>query len=176
MKTLGMIHISWNADTNDWQYSEARVLESLREWNANPPSQGVLSLQHDLIPAVLGVLEEQLKLLVGGGWRLMSTANCMNDGTSGNGWMSPYFDTRVNPLPPDVMPTTTTTTMMPTVTPTPVAATVTAVGNGNLVNSTSSALGGREGNRMMMMMMSGGILGVGVFCVMAYLVFEMMLQ
>jgi peptidoglycan/xylan/chitin deacetylase (PgdA/CDA1 family) len=76
---------SWNLDPRDWETRDVNSILSFYESQlnaANSATDSFIALNHDLVPATADALDRLITMFQGKGYKLVTVAECVNDGES----------------------------------------------------------------------------------------------
>ncbi|CAJ0629295.1 14673_t:CDS:2 [Entrophospora sp. SA101] len=86
MKGLGLTVTQWNADSQDWQYAQAKEKQSLTVKNiidvmgkGNPKVDSFITLQHDIQPFSVDFTPEIIDKITSFGYKFVTVSDCLNN-------------------------------------------------------------------------------------------------
>nr|CAG8609791.1 326_t:CDS:2 [Entrophospora candida] len=161
MKELGLTVTQWSADSQDWQYAQAKEKQSLTVKNlmdvigkGNPKVDSFITLQHDIQPFSVDFTPEIIDKITSFGYKFVTVSDCLSNNPTaykeGDNIKTAPATPAVAPAPPapPVSPAATTPAASPAATTPAVypAATTPAVApavttSTNKIASSSSILG-----------------------------------
>lgn len=86
MKELGLTVTQWNADSQDWQYAQAKEKQSLTVKNlidvigkGNPKVDSFITLQHDIQSFSVDFTPEIIDKIAGFGYKFVTVSDCLGN-------------------------------------------------------------------------------------------------